>query len=86
MRTYEKFNNSAFGCWINSPTGRLFRLSAGIIFLMLGIIYLDTLPGIASLIWSIFPLSAGVFNICWVSLVLGGPLMGYKIVEQQKKK
>lgn len=84
MKTVEKFNHSAFGCWINSWNGRLFRLFAGLMFLMLGIVFSHSPWGIASLVWSVFPLSAGIFNVCWVSLVLGGPFSSHKIVQKQK--
>lgn len=73
MKTFEKFNNSAFGCWINSGQGRIFRLLAGVFFLSTGIIYAESKSGIAAIIWSVFPLSAGIFNICWISILLGGP-------------
>lgn len=86
MKTFEKFNNSAFGCWINSTTGRLFRLFAGIIFLTLGLFFYPSVWAIASLVWSIFPLSAGIFNICWVSMVLGGPVSSAKIIQLRNKK
>lgn len=85
MKAYEKFNNSAFGCWINSGTGRIFRLLAGVVFLVLGIIYFKTNLGIASLIWSFFPLSAGIFNLCWISAALGGPLSGSKITQSKSQ-
>jgi len=84
MINAKKFNNSTFGRWINSRVGRVFRLCAGAIFLVLGIIFIDNSWGKASLLWSFFPLTAGIFNVCWISLVLGGPFSGKKICEQQK--
>lgn len=83
MTSSEKFNNSKFGCFINSAKGRVFRLFGGIIFLILGIIFFDSTLGKISLIWSFFPLSATIFNICWISFALGGPLSGKKISEIQ---
>ena len=37
-----------------------------------------------SMVWSLLPLSAGAFDICYVSAALGGPLSGTKIRSQQK--
>jgi hypothetical protein len=82
----EKFNYSKFGRWINSGRGRAFRLIAGICFLVTGLIFIHHPLGIASLIWSFFPLTAGLLNVCYISLVLGGPFKGSKIKELQKSK
>jgi len=73
------FNGSGFSRFLNSPGGRIFRIVAGIGFLFLGLVFRDHLLGILSLVWSIFPLSAGAFDICYVSAVLGGPLSGRAI-------
>ena len=73
MNPSERFNHSGFGCWINGSTGRVFRLCAGVTFLTVGIVFVDRPLGLAALAWSFFPLSAGIFNVCWISLVLGGP-------------
>jgi hypothetical protein len=84
--TAEKFNCSKFGRWINSGSGRAFRLIAGICFLVAGLTFVNHPLGIACLIWSFFPLSAGIFNVCYISLVLGGPFKGIQIRELQKTK
>jgi hypothetical protein len=79
----EAFNASGFSRFINSGPGRLFRLVAGIGFLVVGFLYRDHPAGIVSMAWSVLPLSAGVFDVCYVSAVLGGPLQGEKIRSQQ---
>jgi hypothetical protein len=73
------FNGSGFSRYLNSLGGRLFRIVAGIGFLILGLVFRDHLLGAMSLVGSIFPLSAGAFDICYVSAVLGGPLSGEAI-------
>jgi hypothetical protein len=78
-RINETFNRSGFSRFINSPAGRVFRLTAGIGFLVAGYLYRDTTFGVLSMVWSVFPLSAGVFDICYISAVLGGPFSGSKI-------
>jgi len=85
MQSLEKsFNLSGFSRFLNSPAGRIFRLVAGIGFLLVGIVYRENTLGILSLIWGIFPLSAGALDICYISALLGGPLSGAKIRERQK--
>jgi len=73
------FNQSGFSRFLNSPAGRVFRLLAGLGFLILGMVFRDHLLGILSLVWSVFPLSAGAFDICYISAALGGPLTGKRI-------
>jgi len=80
----EAFNRSGFSHFINSPAGRIFRLIAGIGFLVIGYIYRDSTLGILSMVWSVLPLSAGAFDICYISAVLGGPLSGAKIRNKDK--
>lgn len=82
MTISERFNHSGFGQWINGRSGRLFRLCAGIFFLTVGIVFRDHPLGVAALIWSFFPLTAAIFNVCWISLVLGGPFKSDKITQK----
>ncbi len=80
----DSFNQSGFGRWINGHSGRAFRLLAGISFLVAGSIFHEHPLGIAALAWSFFPLSAGIFNVCWISLALGGPFSSKAIRRQQQ--
>lgn len=73
------FNQSGFARFINSPSGRIFRIAAGTGFLIAGLVFRDHLLGVLSLVWSIFPLSAGAFDVCYISAVLGGPIAGKTI-------
>lgn len=73
------FNGSGFSRFLNSPAGRVFRIVAGMGFLILGLVFREYALGVLSLVWSILPLSAGAFDICYISAVLGGPLAGQKI-------
>jgi hypothetical protein len=84
MSWHKAFNQSGFSKFINSPAGRIFRFVVGIGFFVIGYMYRDHTLGVLSMIWSIFPLSAGVFDICYLSAVLGGPLSGEKIRSKQK--
>ena len=79
MSAQEAFNRSALSQFINSPAGRVFRLVAGTAFLVVGYVYRGHTLGLLSMAWSVLPLSAGAFDLCYVSAVLGGPLSGAKI-------
>jgi hypothetical protein len=83
-RFEEAFNRSGFSRFINSPAGRIFRLAAGIGFLVVGYVYRGHALGVLSMVWSIFPLSAGAFDVCYISALLGGPLSGAKIRGKYK--
>ena len=84
MTKYESFNQSGFSKFLNSLAGRILRLVAGIGFLVVGYMYRDHALGVISMVWGVLPLSAGVFDICYVSAALGGPLSGKKIRSSQK--
>lgn len=73
------FNRSGFSRFINSPFGRGFRIVAGLGFLIVGLVARDNPLGVLSLVWGVFPLSAGALDICYISAVLGGPLSGKEI-------
>ena len=79
MSRHEAFNQSGFSKFLNAPAGRIFRLVAGAGFLVVGYIYRDHALGVLSMVWSALPLSAGTFDICYISAALGGPLCGVKI-------
>ena len=79
MSLRRRFIHSGFSSWLNSDPGRVFRLAAGSGFLTAGLIFRDHLLGKAALVWSFFPLTAGGFDICYISLVLGGPISGKTI-------
>jgi hypothetical protein len=73
------FNATAFSRWINGPSGRAVRLVGGAAWLVLGLVFRGHWWGVAAVVWSILPLTAGVFDICWISAALGGPLQGRTI-------
>ena len=84
MSLHESFNRSAFSQFINGPTGRIFRLVAGAGFLAVGIVYRGHALGVFSMVWGVLAMSAGAFDICFISVVLGGPLSGAKIRSRYK--
>jgi hypothetical protein len=83
-RLENRFNKSDFSRFLNSPAGRIFRLSAGIGFIVVGYVFRVHILGIVSILWGVLPLTAGTFDICYVSAALGGPLSGKKIRDSQR--
>lgn len=79
MGAADRFNQTGFSRWINSAPGRAFRLTAGTAFLVTGLVLRDSTLGIVLMAWSVVPLSAGIFNLCWISAVLGGPVRSREI-------
>ena len=86
MNSAEVFNLSWFSRFINSSAGRVFRLVAGTVFLVAGYLFRDHTLGVISMVFSVIPLSAGAFDICYISAVLGGPLSEAKIRELQRRQ
>jgi len=83
MSLADRFNASGFSRWINGPAGRAFRLIAGTAWLVVGLVFHDHAWGNAAMAWSVLPLSAGIFDVCWFSAMLGGPLRGKAIRAAQ---
>jgi hypothetical protein len=84
MTKYESFNQSGFSKFLNSLEGRILRMVVGLGFLVVGYMYRDHALGMISMVWGVLPLSAGAFDICYVSAALGGPLSGKKIRGKEK--
>lgn len=78
-----RFNQTAFSAWLNGDSGRTFRIVAGVLFLIVGVTFRDEWWGRASVLWGVLPLSAGAFDICYISAALGGPLKGATVRDQQ---
>jgi hypothetical protein len=82
MTWHERFNHSGFSRFLNSGSGRAFRITAGLGFLGIGYMFRAHSLGLVSMVWSIFPLTAGGFDVCYISAALGGPLSGARIRER----
>jgi hypothetical protein len=76
MTRQEAFNRSSFSHFINGPRGRVFRVLAGAAFLIVGLVFRHHPLGVLSMLWSILPLTAGIFDVCYISVALGGPFSG----------
>lgn len=72
------FASSGFAQFMASPAGRVLRVVAGA-GMIAGGISMDSNAGTALAVVGAVPLSAGLFDICWISPILGGPLKGKDI-------
>jgi hypothetical protein len=79
MNISQSFARSSFARFINSRAGRLTRIISGIALIIWGYIQLEHTSGIILILAGIVPLSAGFFDLCIISPLVGGPLSGKKV-------
>jgi hypothetical protein len=84
MTWEETFNRSRFSHFINRRSGRIFRVAAGAAFLVVGFVFRHDTLGVLSMLWSILPLTAGFFDVCYISGALGGSFSGATIRERYR--
>jgi len=85
MTWQETFNRSPFSHFINSRPGRIFRVVAGAVFLIVGLVFRHHALGVLSMLWSVLPLTAGLFDVCYISAALGGPFSGATIRDRYRQ-
>jgi len=76
MSLAESFGRSTFARFMGSPAGRIVRLVGGVVLLALGWPLLPGAGGVALVLAGLAVLAAGVFNLCYLRALLGGPLRG----------
>jgi len=76
MSLAESFGQSGFARFISSTPGRLLRVVAGIAIIGWGYTERGSNTGIILMVAGLVPLLAGIFNLCLISALLGGPLSG----------
>jgi hypothetical protein len=79
MSIAESFGQSGFARFMNSPTGRITRILAGLGLISWGYAERAGSTGIILMVVGLVPLAAGAFNLCCISALLGGPLSGARI-------
>jgi len=78
MSIAESFGRSGFARFINSTAGRVIRIIAGLAIIGVGYSMGGTL-GTVLMVVGLVPLAAGIFNLCLISALLGGPISGSRI-------
>lgn len=71
----------AFAKFMASGIGRIVRIVAGIALIAAGLLLVQDVGGIIMAVVGLVPLLAGVFNVCVIAPVLGGPFNGSKIAQ-----
>lgn len=74
-----QFARSPLGQFMASLSGRLVRVAAGVLLIALGWIVVDSPWNIVLIAAGFVPLLAGAFDVCVVSLLLGGPFFGEQV-------
>ena len=67
-----------FACFMASPTGRGIRIVAGLVIIAWGWSMRPETSGTVLMIVGLFPLAAGVFNVCLIAPIIGAPFSGAK--------
>jgi hypothetical protein len=62
-----------------SPAGRITRIVAGIVLIVLGLFIIHGVGGIILAIIGLVPLVAGLFDFCVFAPLFGAPMSGPKI-------
>lgn len=66
--------------FLASPTGRITRVVAGIVLIILGFFVVDDLVvGAILMVVGLVPLLAGLFDFCVFAPLFGAPMSGRKI-------
>ncbi|MFI5206961.1 MAG: DUF2892 domain-containing protein [Gemmatimonadales bacterium] len=79
MSLAESFGKSGFAQFMNSPVGRIARVVVGLGLIAWGYTLRAESAGIALMVVGLVPLTAGTFNLCIISALLGGPLSGARL-------
>jgi len=79
MSLAESFGRSGFARFINSSAGRVLRVVVGLGLIWYGFMQGGTSTGTILMAVGLVPLAAGLFNLCLISALLGGPISGARI-------
>ncbi len=85
MNLAQSFARSSFARFMNSLAGRVTRIIGGIALIIWGYTQLGDASGIIWMLVGIVPMSAGVFDFCIISPLVGGPLSGKKVRAANKE-
>ena len=81
MSIADSFGRSSFAKLVNTPAGRIIRIVAGLGLILWGVMQLPGVTGIVLVVAGLIPLTAGVFNLCLISALLGGTISGSRIAK-----
>jgi hypothetical protein len=81
MSLADSFAHTGFARFINSPAGRITRIVAGLGLIAWGYALRAGTGGIVLIVVGLIPLAAGLFNLCLISALLGGPISGSEVAR-----
>lgn len=82
MSIAESFGRSGFARFINSSAGRIVRVVAGAGLIAWGYTLRGGTGGLVLMAVGLVPLAAGLFNLCLISALLGGPISGTRVMKR----
>lgn len=74
----------AFARFMSSWTGRLIRIVAGIILIIVGLTVVEGTGGIILAVVGLVPLLAGIFHFCVFAPLFGGPFWARDIPPENQ--
>lgn len=79
------FAESGFAQFMSGSIGRIARIVVGLALIGWGYTRSSETGGIVVMVIGLVPLAAGVFNMCFIGPLLGGPLRGADILAAKPK-
>jgi hypothetical protein len=86
MSQAESLGGSGFARFINSAAGRVGRIVAGLGLICWGVLSQAGSARLVLVVIGLVPLVAGVFNLCLISALLGGPISGSRVGAMGKPR
>jgi hypothetical protein len=77
---------NAFFSFIASVAGRLLRIVAGIILIVVGLVWIHGVGGWVLAVIGLVPLAAGVFDRCVFAPLFGLPFVGWRLRRALENK
>jgi hypothetical protein len=68
-----------FAKFMSGWTGRILRVAAGIVLVLVGLLAVHGVAGVILAVIGLLPLIAGAFNICVFAPLFGGPFLAKDI-------
>lgn len=70
--------------FLASPTGRIVRVVAGVVLIVLGLLVVKGTAGLILVVVGLVPLLAGVFDVCVFAPLFGASFFGKEIRTRQQ--
>lgn len=78
----EEVYKMGFAKFMAGPVGRLARIIAGLVLILVGLLVVKDTGGLILAVVGIVPILAGVFNVCLIAPVIGAPFSGQAALKR----